>query len=143
MAFDQSAFDVFQEGIIDPLEDLDKELQRLATRIVDEMRQNVPEDTGDLKKSIQLNMDRYGFQISMLDYGAYQNFGVEGSKGSNDTIPTDLDFAIGSYGVKQGTTFKFGTDNNGGRFGIKRQTFFSLTRIQDRLKTLIEQQIEE
>jgi len=45
MAFDQSQFDIFQESIIDPLEDLEQDIQRLATQIVDEMRAMAPNDT--------------------------------------------------------------------------------------------------
>lgn len=125
------------------IENIDQALQRLATQIVDEMRARVPVRDGYLKKSIQFTMDRYGFQLSMLDYGAYQNFGVNGKTGSTDTIPTDLAFNIGAYGVEPGTEFAFGAKSSPSRLGINRQTFFSLTDYQERLKQLVENQIEE
>ena len=55
MAFDQNAFDVFGE-VIDELENLDQDIQDLATRIVTQMREEAPVDTGDLKRSIKLNL---------------------------------------------------------------------------------------
>ena len=45
----------------DNLENLDRQLNILATKIVDEMRADAPKDTGALKRSIKLNLDRYGF----------------------------------------------------------------------------------
>ena len=111
MAFDQSQFDIFQESIIDPLEDLEQDIQRLATKIVDEMRAMAPNDTGALKKSIKLTMDRYGFEINMLNYGAYQNFGVAGRENTSITSPTDQPFNIGDFAVPTGTTFQFGAQS--------------------------------
>ena len=155
MAFDQTQFDIFQRSIIDPLEDLDQDIQRLATQIVDEMRAMAPNDTGALKKSIKLTMDRYGFEINMLGYGAYQNFGVAGRENTSVTSKTDQPFSIGDFAVPVGTEFQFGAESissdsglsfgarrNIATFGINRQRFFNLSDIQNRLKVLIENQIE-
>mgnify|MGYP003629113604 FL=1 len=91
MAFDQNAFDVFGE-VIDELENLDEAISNLATQIVTRMREEAPVDTGDLKRSIKVNLDRYGFQIMMLDYGAFQNYGVNSGNGRKPAM--DVEFGV-------------------------------------------------
>ena len=75
MAFNQSNFDAFQE-LIEDINDLDGAIQNLATRIATEIREGSPVDSGDLRRSIKVNLDRFGFRLEMLDYGFFQNYGV-------------------------------------------------------------------
>lgn len=135
MAFDQSAFDVFGE-VIDELENLDQAISDLATRIVTQMREEAPVDTGDLKKSIKLNLDRYGFQIMMLDYGAYQNYGVNSKDGRKPAMTVE-------FGVNLRPTSEPFYAFKGGKFGIRPREFFNIEDIEERLIRIIETQIEE
>ena len=135
MAFNQNAFDVFGE-VIDELENLDQAISDLATEIVTRMRDEAPVDTGDLKKSIKLNIDRYGFQIMMLDYGAYQNYGVNSKHGN--PIAMDVEFGVNLRPTSE-PFYAF----KGGQFGIRPREFFNLEDIEERLIRTIELQIDE
>lgn len=135
MAFDQNAFDVFGE-VIDELENLDQAISDLATRIVTQMREEAPVDTGDLKKSIKLNLDRYGFQIMMLDYGAFQNYGVNSKDGNKPAMQVE-------FGVNLRPTSEPFYAFKGGKFGIRPREFFNIEDIEERLIRIIETQIEE
>ena len=135
MAFNQDAFDVFGE-VIEELEGLDQAIQDLATRIVTQMREEAPVDTGDLKRSIKLNLDRYGFQIMLLDYGAFQNYGVNSANGRKPAM--DVEFGVNLRpSAEPFYAFK------GGKFGIRPREFFNIEDIEERLIRIIETQIEE
>lgn len=133
MAFNQNAFDVFQETIQE-VEDLDVAIQRLATQIVTEMKEAAPVATGDLQRSIKLNLDRYKFIIEMLDYGAFQNYGVNSGNGNKPAIPVE-------FGVEPRPSAEPFYAFKGGRFGITPQTFFNTETIESRLTEIIEEQI--
>jgi hypothetical protein len=142
MAFDQSAFDNFQTGIVDGLENLDRELQALATEIVTEMRRDVPKNDKELMKSIKFQLDRYSFRLSMLEYGFYQNFGVSGTDGGYNTETPHKAFGNSFGGIKQ----PFGiskpiSDGNfnyrSRKFGIPSRQFYDLEQIQNRLGQLV------
>ena len=135
MAFNQDQFDVFGE-VIEELENLDQAISDLATRIVTQMREEAPVDTGDLKKSIKLNLDRYGFQIMMLDYGAFQNYGVNSGNGNKPAMKVE-------FGVNLRPSTEPFYAFNGGKFGIRPREFFNLEDIEERLIRVIETQIEE
>ena len=75
MAINKSSFEELQE-IIEQINDLDRAIQLLATKLATEIRDSAPVDSGDLKRSIKVNLDRYGFRLEMLAYGFYQNYGV-------------------------------------------------------------------
>ena len=135
MAFDQNAFDVFGEGI-DELENLDQAISNLATEIVTRMREEAPVDTGDLKRSIKVNLDRYGFQIMMLDYGAFQNYGVNSGNGRKPAMDVE-------FGVNLRPTAEPFYAFKGGRYGISPREFFNIEDIEERLIRTIETQIEE
>jgi len=135
MAFNQDQFDVFGE-VIEELENLDQAISDLATRIVTQMREEAPVDTGDLKKSIKLNLDRYGFQIMMLDYGAFQNYGVNSGNGNKPAMKVE-------FGVNLRPSTEPFYAFNGGQFGIRPREFFNLEDIEERLIRVIETQIEE
>ena len=135
MAFDQNAFDVFGE-VIDELENLDEAISNLATQIVTRMREEAPVDTGDLKRSIKVNLDRYGFQIMMLDYGAFQNYGVNSGNGRKPAM--DVEFGVNLRPTSE-PFYAF----KGGRYGISPREFFNIEDIKERLIRTIETQIEE
>lgn len=129
------------------LEDLDIGLQRLATQIVDEMRRNVPIDKGNLKESIQVTMDRFGFQISMLEYGFYQNYGVKPdanpSAGAHKPFGNEFGSIKQPFGVIVDDQVFGDFQYNNRRFGLPSRQFFDLDDYQERLIELVENQIEE
>ncbi len=136
MAFNITDFDVFGETIED-IEQLDKDIQNLATKIVTDIRANAPVDTGDLRRSIKLNLDRFGFTILMQDYGAFQNYGVAGSTSS----PTNLKPV--EFGVNLRPTSEPFYAFRNRKFGLQSQQFFNLQDIEDQLIELIETEINE
>ena len=140
MAFDQSQFDNFQLGIVDGLENLDRELQALATEIVTEMRTLAPKDTGDLQKSIKFQLDRYSFRLEMLNYGAFQNYGVSGTNGVRTPFNlSDSDFR-GEVKAPFGITDPISDGDfnyTSRRFGIPSRQFYDLEQIQNRLEELV------
>ena len=140
MAFDQSAFDNFQTGIVDGLENLDRELQALATEIITEMRAMAPKDTGDLQKSIKFQLDRYSFRLEMLNYGAFQNYGVSGTNG----VRTPFNLSDSDFRGEVKTPFGISTPISDGdfnyrsrKFGIPSRQFYDLEQIQNRLGELV------
>ena len=135
MAFDQSQFDIFGE-VIDEIEALDQAISDLATRIVTQMREEAPVDTGDLRRSIKLNIDRYGFRIEMLGYGAFQNYGVNSGNGNKPAMQVE-------FGINLRPTSEPFYAFKGGRFGIRPREFFNIEDIEERLIRTIELQIEE
>jgi hypothetical protein len=144
MAFNISNFNAFQETAGEFVSDMDRELSTLATRIVDDMRQRAPVASGDLRNSIKVNLDRYQIIFSMLAYGPYQNYGVEGNTLGGPQKNVLEDPAIGRK-HKFGTQFKmtggdlsYGARTNIHRYGLNRQPFYSIEDIQDQMVDIIE-----
>lgn len=86
-------------------------LTRIGNEMTAELRNAAPVDTGALQSSISLEVKPQEFGISMLDYGAFQNYGVKSyeGKGDNDDQDIPTGFATQKY--------QFGTGNfsQGGR----------------------------
>jgi len=135
------------------LSNFDGLLQAEFSRLVDEIRALAPvaaENGGALRSSIKLTGDRFNFQIQMLGYGVFQNYGVLGTKSSR--IPVNVPEAgltLGNVAVDR-ERFQFGTGNfdNGGRpwgayySGIKAQSFFSITELTQELTQFIQDNTE-
>lgn len=132
-------------GYGERVEGLDARLQEFFTQKVDEMRMLVPVDTGALRSSIKLTGDRFHYELTMLSYGVFQNYGVLGVNSSR--IPVNVPEAglsLGSVAIEQ-ERFRFGTGNfdNGGRpwgayyTGIRARSFFSITDITNELTQFI------
>ena len=124
---------------------LDAALQEFFSQKADEIRRLTPVDTGDLRKSIKLTGDRFEYQLTMLSYGVFQNYGVLGVDSSRFPVNVpEAGLSIGSHAVEQ-QRFQFGTGNfdNGGRpwgayyTGIRARSFFSITDITNELTQLI------
>ncbi len=131
MAFNQSNFDAFQE-LIEDINDLDGAIQNLATRIATEIREDSPVDSGDLRRSIKVNLDRFGFRLEMLDYGFFQNYGVSPQAQTPfNQMPTG-----GSpqqpFGISEPVDLGFYQYKNR-KFGLPARPFFDVQEIEDRL----------
>ena len=115
--------------------DVPANLTRLATEIQLEMSKNAPVNTGELRSSIKTITDGYQLTISMLDYGYFQSFGVNGTK---KNVANGLPEIIASaFGVAEGYEYQFKSkvisDKSGlpypvrkkiAEFGIKPQPFY-------------------
>ena len=146
MTLDQ--FESMLEGFGERVEGLDARLQEFFSQKVDEIRRLTPvapEDGGALRSSIKLTGDRFHFQISMLYYGVFQNYGVRGVNSSRFPVNVpEAGLSLGTHPVEQ-EQFQFGTNNfwNGGPpwgayyTGIRAQSFFSITDITNELTQFI------
>jgi hypothetical protein len=146
MTLDQ--FERLLDGFGERIEGLDARLQEFFTEKVDEIRRNAPvapEDGGALRSSIKLTGDRFHFDISMLYYGVFQNYGVLGVNSSRQpTFVPEAGLNIEGFGITQ-EKFQFGTNNfwKGGPpwgayyTGIRAQSFFSITDITNELTQFI------
>jgi len=133
----------FQDTIED-LENIDRELQLFATKIVDEMRRDVPKKTKKLMKSIKFQTDRFGFRLEMLKYGDYQNYGVRPTPRTLDNTTNSPTAPVNPYGIKEPINVgPFNYNPKKREFGLAARPFFDLADIQTRLIKLVEQQIEE
>ncbi len=131
MAFNQSNFDAFQE-IIEDINDLDGAIQNLATRIATEIREGSPVDSGDLRRSIKVNLDRFGFRLEMLDYGFFQNYGVSPqAKTPFNQMPTGGQ-PQQPFGISEPVDLGFYQYKNR-KFGLPARPFFDVQEIEDRL----------
>lgn len=131
MAFNQSSFDAFQE-LIDEINDLDGAIQMLATELATEIRANAPVDNGDLRRSIKVNLDRYGFQLEMLAYGFYQNYGVgPQARTPFNEMPTGGQ-PQQPFGIQEPVDLGFYQYKNR-KFGLPARPFFDIQDIEDRL----------
>ena len=129
MAFNQDQFDAFQE-IIEDINDLDGAIQALATQLATEIRDGAPVDNGDLKRSIKVNLDRYGFRLEMLAYGFYQNYGV----GPQARTPFNQMPTGGQpqqpFGITEPVDLGLYEYTNR-KFGLPARPFFDIQEIED------------
>lgn len=131
MAFNQSNFDAFQE-LIEEINDLDGAIQALATQLATEIRDAAPVDNGDLKRSIKVNLDRYGFRLEMLAYGFYQNYGVgPQARTPFNQMPTGGE-PRQPFGITSPIDLGF-YEYKDRRFGLPARPFFDIQEIEDRL----------
>lgn len=94
-------------------------LNQIGNDMTAQLKANAPESDGggDLKNSIRLEVQPNSFSVTMLDYGAYQNYGVAPVEGSTSKdkyggqITPQGNFTIG--GVTANKAFYFGSENFG------------------------------
>lgn len=130
------------------IEGLDARLQEWFTEKVDEIRRLAPvsdENGGALRSSVKLTGDRFHYELTMLSYGVFQNYGVLGVNSSRQpTFVPEAGLSIEGFGIAQ-EKFQFGTNNfwNGGPpwgayyTGIRAQSFFSISDITNELTQFI------
>ena len=149
MAFNLENFNQFQDSVDQIQSNLDQDLSRLATRIVDQMRRDAPVaqmDGGSLRDSIKVNIDRFKFIIEMLKYGPYQNYGVEGTENRAIVTEDEITGQTHKFGTRfsmTGGQLPFGARVNIHRYGISRQPFYDIEDILEQMETIIEESIIE
>ena len=127
--FEQQLANLGQE-----LSEIDQILLAAGGRLVRDLKQRAPVDTGDLRSSIQAVVTDQSLTIQMLSYGLYQNFGVSGTE---DTLGITVPEGI-FPGPRTGDTYSFQTR----RFGIKPQQFFNMEQLTENLIQALEERIQ-
>ena len=125
-------------------------LTQIGGRLVDQIKQDAPTNTGALRNSIKAVIADDSLTIQMLYYGVFQNYGVDGMQNAPAReVPT--------YGVMQPTAGRrFGFSGNyemiGGdlsfgarkeiyKMGLKPQRFFDIDVISQAIADGVAQQL--
>ena len=142
---------------IDIPQSLEVAIQQAAALAIEEVKQNpnFPVNTGRLKNSLQARIiDGQFLGITMLNYGYYQNFGVEGT--SNTKNQFGVDPIVKTFlPPREGDTYKFNKNKKmiGGdlpfgarvsihRNGLNAKRFFDTEELVDRVVELVNQNFE-
>jgi hypothetical protein len=122
-------------GFGESIRDLNPLLDQLANEIASQIRQDAPVDTGALRNSIRTFVSHNSFELTMLYYGAFQNYGVKGTEqGNADPV---------AFGITPRPTnepfYAFKTR----RYGLPARRFFDISDIEDLIVSRLETQISE
>ena len=107
-------------------------LTELGTDIVQSMRANAPSDTGALKNSINYVINGNQLEFTMLYYGFFQNYGVNGTEQSTA-------LSVPAFGVLQPSSPPYYAFRKR-RFGLRPQTFFNMDQITEQIANTIAEQ---
>ncbi len=141
------------EGLGEELNDLQTILTEIGGRVVDDLKNSAPVDDGNLRNSIRAIVGESELQIAMLNYGVFQNYGVDGTnRPVADGVP---EFGIepqpaagnkfGFSGDYQmiGGDLPFGARVKIYQLGIKPQRFFDIADISELVADYVEQALIE
>ena len=123
----------FEEQLADfgeSIRDLSPILNQIAQDVAAQIKAAAPVDTGRLKQSINAFVTANSLEITMLYYGAFQNYGV---KGTEDNIANKVEFGITPRPSSE-PYYAFKTR----RFGLPPKRFFNLEDLQ----SLVAQRVE-
>ena len=135
---------------IDDLTALGEELQdpqgllaEFGNGVVEDMRANVPVDTGALRNSINYIINGNQLEFSMLIYGLYQNYGVFPNYNPT-SYHKPFTNRFGGIASPEGNPFgvpALGYQHR--QFGLPRRKFFDWTEITQQLSDNIAEQIAD
>ncbi len=98
-----------------------------------------PNSTGRLAGSISLAVQPTEFSVTMLDYGAYQNYGVRGT--DNATTQEDVEEGLPGAGREYqfrsktiGGDLQFGVRKSIAERGLDAKNWFSIARLTNDVK---------
>lgn len=127
-------------------------LLNIGGRIVDEIKAGAPVDSGALRNSIKAVIEDDSLTISMLYYGIFQNYGVDGTANAPARV-------VPPFGVPQPTSGnRFGFSGNfemiGGdlsfgarktiyKMGLRPQSFFEVEQISQAVADGVAQQLTQ
>ena len=112
------------------IRDLSPILNQIAEDIAEQIRQAAPVDTGRLRNSVNAFVTANSLEITMLYYGAFQNYGVNGTQ---DNIANRVEFGVAPRPSSE-PFYAFKSR----RFGLPPKRFFNL----DDLQSLVAQRVE-
>ena len=107
-------------------------LTELGTDIVESMRRQAPVDTGALRNSINYFINGNQLEFTMLYYGFFQNYGVNGTEQS-------IANPVPAFGVLEPTSPPYYAFRKR-RFGLRPQTFFNMDTITEQIANTIAEQ---
>ena len=111
-----------------------KQLAKLVSDVTYELKSgNYKNQSGDLRRSIQVKLQDYNISIKMLEYGYYVSFGVSGGKYRGLGLPTDV---AAAFGVRENYKFNSKKRRN---WGIKPRNFYP-TNLEDKLLEILLQE---
>ena len=96
-------------------------LTNIGMQLQDAMRAQAPVDTGALKNSIRYQVEGNSLLFTMLLYGPFQNYGVNGTE--------DFTARQVQFGVQPRPTSEPFYAFKKRRFGLRPQPFFDMTNI--------------
>ena len=117
-------------------------------QLVYQMRKLAPQDSGKLRSSIALLSDSSGqdlsIALSMLDYGFYQNFGVDGTDGVNGPPFRNLSYGSNDRRTPYGAPPEVKAFEYSNRtFGLPATVFFDLDELREQVAFIAENNIQE
>ncbi len=112
-------------------------LTELGSEITESMKRNVPVDTGALKQSIGYVVNGNTIEFAMLEYGFFQNYGVNGTDGGYNPSSYHKPFGNEFGGITQPTVspFGIGTGFRNRSFGLPARKFFDYDDILNKITT--------
>tara|TARA_R110000772_G_scaffold32192_2_gene79024 strand:- start:10193 stop:10642 length:450 start_codon:yes stop_codon:yes gene_type:complete len=129
--------------------DLSDILTQIGSEITTQIRSRAPQDTGALKSSIGFSVTTNSLALQMLNYGVFQNYGVDGTEQS-----PARGVEKGIFGLPEGYKFKFTSKTIGGSLpfpvkrsiaerGLKPKSFFSIADLKDEVILRLEEELTQ
>ena len=125
------------------LSNMDNILLSISSGIVNDLKQAAPQDSGALKNSIQAVIEDNSIRIAMLEYGIFQNYGVDGmNQPIADEVPsfgiepqprTGNKFGFSGDYEMIGGSLPFGVRKSIYEKGLRPQHWFDLDIISERI----------
>ena len=149
MTVDQFANALNQFG--ENLRNIDNELLEIGGQLVADLKRAAPRDSGALRNSIQAVIENNQLQIAMLEYGVFQNYGVDGMQQRRaEAVPFGIDprpAAGNRYGFSGdfemiGGNLPFGVRKSIYNKGLSPQNWFDLDALTDAITNEIEERRE-
>lgn len=133
------------------MQNLSPILTQIGGRLVDQIKQDAPVDSGALRQSIKAVIEQDSLSIEMMYYGIFQNYGVDGMQNAPAR-------EVPSYGVMQpaagrrfgfnvnpgqmiGGDLSFGARKEIYKMGLKPQPFFDVDIIAGAIADGVAQQL--
>ena len=116
------------------IQDLSPVLQELGDQITADMKSKVPVDTGALRNSIRAVVTYNSLEIDMLYYGAFQNYGVNGTQ---DRTANRVQFGV----TPRPTTEPFYAFKKR-RFGLRPRQFFDMDLLEGLVVSTLTEETE-
>jgi len=105
------------------LQDLSPILANIEASITNQIKSAAPVDTGRLKNSIRTFVTNNTLEIEMVYYGAFQNYGVNGTE---ERTAKKVQFGVSPRPTSE-PFYAFKKR----RFGLRPQDFFDIDQLQD------------
>ncbi len=135
------------------LENMQTILTEIAGRIVEDIKSSAPVDGGELRNSIKAIVTENELQVAMLNYGVFQNYGVDGiSRSVANEVPrfgispqprTGSKFGFSGDYTMIGGDLPFGVRKKIYQLGIQPQTFFDIEDMSDLITEYVAERLIE